>query len=255
MPFKYSQNSIILGSPAATHLVIGADLPPLLVAAGFKAAFIWYWQGNTNGYYYEGIRPGALPADSVLERGLVQPILGVDTKFEISEVTLFASTYPNTTFPTGSTINNDGKQFTRAYPTGNFFSMQLRRDVAATIASGAKIPWTVKDYDYANLISSTKLFVGESGWWKVSGTVRHQAIASGTALSTQVFKNGGAAIAGASNTMSANSSGSAGNGIPIGPILVSMVAGDYLEINVGNNLATAVNCNDSSVLFERVVQP
>jgi hypothetical protein len=73
MPFKYSLNSLIIGSPRDTHLRIGRDIPAELLALNFKAVFLWYWRGTDTGYYYEGIRSDSSnPAsDAVLERGYV----------------------------------------------------------------------------------------------------------------------------------------------------------------------------------------
>lgn len=73
MPFRYSLNSIILGSPQGTHLLIGNDVPAELSARYIQAVFLWYFGGSNNGYFYEGLlRNPADPFDAtVLERGYV----------------------------------------------------------------------------------------------------------------------------------------------------------------------------------------
>lgn len=129
---------------------------------------------------------------------------------------------------------------------------QYRRDLVATIVNGSAIPWTVEDFDNMglhNAVNPTRITVTRAGRYRVSGIARHQPIASGTALSTSHMVNG-VGVTGAGVTMSANGSPSAGNGIPIGPFVHQCAAGDFIEVTVGNNVATAVNCNGSTVNVE-----
>lgn len=130
---------------------------------------------------------------------------------------------------------------------------QYRRDTATTITNNTAIPWTVEDFDdmglHSTITNPTRITATRAGRYRLGGVARHQAITSGSALSTGISING-TGQAGGSASISANSSPSAGSGIQIVPFTATLAVNDYFEITVGNNQATAVNCNGSMVSIE-----
>jgi len=69
-------------------------------------------------------------------------------------------------------------------------------------------------------------------------------VTAGAALFATIVRNG---TDQASATMSANTSPSAGSGITVSDVVTLNGSSDYVEVTVGNNQATAVNCSGSVV--------
>ena len=123
---------------------------------------------------------------------------------------------------------------------------RLRRSSTSTIAQGSAIPWDAEDWDDldAHTSGSTRFQPTTPGRYLVVAVVRHQAVTAGAALFATIVRNG---TDQASATISANTSPSAGSGITVSDVVTLNGSSDYVEVTVGNNQATAVNCSGSVV--------
>lgn len=270
MPFRYSLNSLTLGSPRGTHIRIGRDLPAELIAAGFEAAILYFWEGATNGYFYDGIRNlGAGPTSSIREWGSV--IAGV--RMRSSQIQMNGGTpethsagdhifggapeYASSRIWTGEFGNQHQLGPVVQYPASSGYwgvgttVVQARRTSIVNQGSGAAASWDAIDYGVNDMAVGTTFTPRFTGWYEISGKLRMGPQAGGTAQQTFVRLNG-VNVAGGQNSNPANTSGAAGNSIPIGPVMVWMddAAFDAVDVTGSNALAAALNWAGSLLIIK-----
>ncbi|HEX7038686.1 MAG TPA: hypothetical protein VF202_01075 [Trueperaceae bacterium] len=138
---------------------------------------------------------------------------------------------------------------------------RLRRSSGSTIPQSTAIPWDAEDWDDlgAHSSGSTRFQPNTPGRYLITAVIRHQAIPRSDldvgpvpAIFASIAKSGVTVTA--TVTQATNDSPTAGNGISISDVVALNGTTDYIEVTVGNNQATNVNCS-GSVLTATYVGP
>ncbi len=134
----------------------------------------------------------------------------------------------------------------------------LRRAATSAVTNNTAVAWDTEDTDplgmHSTSLNPSRITAVVAGWYSLAGYVKTDAINTSAALNVTIVTNGTTIVA--QTCLTANSSPSLGNAIPVPSLPFYLAAGEYAEVGMQNNASLNPNLSGSVIaVVSSYVQP